>query len=130
MFYGGCNTVVRMRVFFPLRVVLNPFDRVQSSHIRMLNFIITTLLFAVVSGACYRLFIDGLSGMVKGAVLGTLVRYNHQMFVRNMCSVAKFLSIPASLVIVGIDKLFIGPDVRKEMARTRLEAKQKKDELW
>jgi len=29
----------------------------------------------VVSGACYRLFIDGLSGMMKGAVLGALVRY-------------------------------------------------------
>ena len=67
--------------------------------------------------------------MVKGAVLGTLVRYNHQIFARNMCSV-KFLSIPASLVIVGIDKLFIGPDVRKKMAHARLEAKQKKDELW
>ena len=39
-------------------------------------------------------------------------------------------SVPAGLVIVGIDKLFIGPEVRREIARAREEAKQKQDELW
>ena len=34
------------------------------------------------------------------------------------------------MVIVGIDKLFIGPEVRKEIARAKEEAKQKQDELW
>lgn len=34
------------------------------------------------------------------------------------------------MIIVGIDKLFIGPDVRKEIAHARQEAKRKQDELW
>ena len=41
-----------------------------------------------------------------------------------------FLSVPAGMVIVGIDKLFISPEVRKEIARAKEEAKQKQDELW
>lgn len=42
----------------------------------------------------------------------------------------QIFSVPAGLVIAGVDKLFVGPDVRKEMARTAQEAKQKKNELW
>jgi len=42
----------------------------------------------------------------------------------------QILSVPAGLVIAGVDKLFIGPDVRKQMVQAAQEAKQKKNELW
>ncbi|XP_065911988.1 complex I assembly factor TIMMDC1, mitochondrial-like isoform X2 [Dysidea avara] len=74
--------------------------------------VLNVLTAGAVSGACYRLFIDGLSGMVKGAVLGALV------------------SFPAGFVVLGIDKLLLGPKAKKEMHHVKQEAVRKRKEQW